>query len=141
LVDEQISFMVAAVSYNLKGCLIFWVLTQEIIICDIYIAPYSARSWILLSLTQTSFHPAHISTPKGVYNACCHYRRKALLKYIAIESCQIHFFNGWVNQLPHDSSRSLEPTTVQLQILVICSSDVSAYLVIAVSVVYHNKLS
>ena len=59
---------------------------------------------ILLFLTQTCFHPAHISAPKGAYyNACCHYRRKALLKHISIASCQILIFYGWVNQSPHNS--------------------------------------
>ena len=49
----------------------------------VYLAPEPGnhvlrRCTVLLSLTQTRFHPAHISTPKGAYNACCHYRRKAL---------------------------------------------------------------
>jgi len=65
-----------------------------IIICDFYIVPYSA--------TPRPVSTQHIS-PKGVYNACCHYRCKALLKQIAIASCHISFFNGRVNQLPHDS--------------------------------------
>ena len=30
-----------------------------------------------------------ISTPSGSYNACCHYRRKSLLRYLAITSCQV----------------------------------------------------
>ena len=84
--------------------------TVIIIICDIYIAPYSARSCskskgftILLSLTQTCFHPAHISTPRGVYNTYGHYRCKALLKHLAITSCQVLIFYGWVNQSPHNS--------------------------------------
>ena len=57
---------------------------------------------ILLSLTRSSFYPAYISTPKWAYNTCCHYRRKALLKYIAITSCQVLIYSGWVNQSPHD---------------------------------------
>jgi len=57
---------------------------------------------ILLSLTQTCFHPAHISTLKGAYNACCHYGRKALRKHIAIASYQVLIFYGWVNQSPQD---------------------------------------
>ena len=68
-----------------------------IIIMHVYIAPEPGnpvlrRFTILLSLTQTCFHPAYISTPKGAYNACCHYRRKALLKHIAITSCQVLIF-------------------------------------------------
>ena len=51
--------------------------------------PVLRHSTVLLSLTQTCFHPAHISTPKGTYNACCHYRHKALFKNIAIASCQV----------------------------------------------------
>ena len=63
----------------------------------VYIAPEPdnpvlRRCTVLLSLTQTCFHPAHISTPKGAYNACCHYRHKALLKHIAIVSCQVLIF-------------------------------------------------
>ena len=50
------------------------------------------RFKILLSLTQTYFHPAHLSTHKGAYNACCHYWRKALLKHIAIASGQVLIF-------------------------------------------------
>jgi len=65
--------------------------------------PVLRRCTILLSLTQTCLHPAPISTPKGAYNACCHERRKALLEYIAITSCQVLIFYGWVNQTPHDS--------------------------------------
>ena len=45
-------------------------------------------------LTQTCFHPAHTSTPNGAYNARCHYRRKALLKHIAIASCQVKVKKG-----------------------------------------------
>jgi len=56
---------------------------------------------ILLSPTQTCFHPAQISTPKEAYNVCCHYRHKALLKHIAIASCQVLIFYRWVNQSPH----------------------------------------
>ena len=54
--------------------------------------PVLRRCTALLSPTQTCFHPAHISTPKGAYNACCHYRRKALLKHIAIASRQVLMF-------------------------------------------------
>ena len=51
----------------------------------VYIAPEPGNPvlkhcTVLLSLTQTCFHPAHISTPKGAYNACCHYRCKTLFK-------------------------------------------------------------
>jgi len=88
-----------------------WLLWIHLVtlMCDIYIVPYSARSCykvlynISLSLTQTCFHPAQISTPNGAYNGCCHYRHKALLKHIAIVSCQVLNFYGWVNQSPHDS--------------------------------------
>jgi len=40
-----------------------------------------------------------ISTPKGAYNACCHYKRKALLQHIAIVSCQvlIFFMDEWTS--------------------------------------------
>jgi len=46
-------------------------------------------SIVLLSLTQTCPNPTHISTPKGLYNACCHYRHIALPEHIAITSCQV----------------------------------------------------
>ena len=67
------------------------------IIMHVYIAPEPGnpvlrRCTIVLSLTQTCFHPAHISTPKRAYNACCHYRRKSLFKHIAIASCQVLIF-------------------------------------------------
>ena len=73
----------------------------------VYIAPEPGnpalrRCTVLLSLTQTCFHPAHISTPKGAYNACCHYRRKALLKHIAIASYRVLIFL-WMSEPPHDS--------------------------------------
>ena len=63
----------------------------------VYIAPEPGNPvlrhcTILLSLTQTCFHPAPISTPKEAYNVCCHYRRKALLKHRAIASCQVLIF-------------------------------------------------
>ena len=54
--------------------------------------PVVSGSTVLLSLIQTYFHPAHILTPKGAYNACCHYRRKMLFKDIAITSCQVQTF-------------------------------------------------
>ena len=66
-----------------------------IIIRDIPIASYPARYFalgrvtVLLSLTQTYFNPAHTSTPKEAYNACCHYKRKALLGHIAITSYRV----------------------------------------------------
>ena len=41
---------------------------------------------------------AHIWTPKGAYNACCHYRCIALIKDTAIVSCLI-LISGWMNQL------------------------------------------
>jgi len=91
-----------------------------IIICDIYIAPYSARScpralyniiYNVIILIQTCFHPAHMSTPNGAYNACCRYRGKALLKHIAITSCQMLIFL-WMSEpvtaWQHCSSPSLE---------------------------------
>jgi len=67
------------------------------LIMHVYIVPEPGNSvlrrcTILLSLTRTCFHPAHISTPKRAYNACCHYRRKALLKHIATASCQVLIF-------------------------------------------------
>ena len=34
----------------------------------------------------------HVYIAKGAYNACCHYRRKALLKHLAIGSCQVLIF-------------------------------------------------
>ena len=63
----------------------------------VYIAPEPGnpvlrRFTILLYLTQICFHPAHISTRKRAYNACCHYSRKALLKHTAIASCQVLIF-------------------------------------------------
>ena len=78
------------------------------VIMHVYIAsepgnPVLRRCTVILSLTQTWFHPAHISTPKGAYNARCHYRHKALLKHIAIASCQVLIVYGWVNQSPHDN--------------------------------------
>ena len=63
----------------------------------IYIAPEPGNPvlrccTVLLSLTQTCFHPVCISIPKGTYNVCCHERCKALLKHIAISSCQVLIF-------------------------------------------------
>ena len=63
----------------------------------VYIEPESGNPvlrccTVLLSLIRTCFHPAHISTPKGAYNACCDYRHKALLKHIAIACCQVLIF-------------------------------------------------
>ena len=54
----------------------------------VYIAPELGylvlrRCTVLLSPTQTCFHPAHISTRKGAYEACCHYRRTTLLEHLA----------------------------------------------------------
>jgi len=49
-----------------------------IIIMNVYIAPEPGKpvlrrcTVVLLSLTQTGFHQAHISTPNGAYNACRH---------------------------------------------------------------------
>ena len=64
------------------------------IILHVYIAPEPGnpvlrRCTVLVSLSQTCFYPAHVSTPNGAYNAFCHYRRKALLKHIAIAACQV----------------------------------------------------
>ena len=74
---------------------------------------------VLLSLTQSSFHPAHISTPKWAYNVCCHYRCKALIKHIAITSCQLLII--WMSERvitwQQCSSRGLEPATLQLWVL------------------------
>ena len=58
--------------------------------------PVLKHCTVLLTLTQACFHPAYISTPKEAYNACCHYRRKALLKHIAIASCQFLIF--WMSE-------------------------------------------
>ena len=63
----------------------------------VYIAPEPGnpvlrRCTVLLSLAQTCFHPAHISTPKGAYNACCHFSLKALFKRTAIASVRYSFF-------------------------------------------------
>ena len=77
------------------------------VIMRVYIAPEPGnpvlrRCTVLLSPTRTCFHPAHISTPNGPYNPCCHHRRKAFLKLIAIASRQVLNFYGWVNQSPSD---------------------------------------
>ena len=81
------------------------------------------RFTILLSLTQTCFHPAYISTPKGAYNACCHYRHKALLRHTTITSCPILIFL-WMSEpvaiWRHCNSRSLKPATIWLRVL--CSN-------------------
>ena len=84
------------IEYSSRLIIIIIIITTIIIIiiiikkCDIYITPFqleaalrrfTALFTIVLSLTQTCFHPAHISTPKGAYNASCHYRRKALLTH------------------------------------------------------------
>jgi len=42
-----------------------------IITRDIFIAALKHFT-VLLFPTQTCSNPAHISTPKGAYNACCH---------------------------------------------------------------------
>ena len=68
-----------------------------VILMHVYIVPEPGnpvvrRCTVLLSPTQTCFHLAHISTPKGACNACCHYRCKALFKHIAIASCQVLIF-------------------------------------------------
>jgi len=51
-------------------------LAENNIIMHVYISPEPGNPVLrcctaLLSLTQTYFHPAHISTPQGAYNACC----------------------------------------------------------------------
>ena len=73
------------------------VIIYIIIIMHLYIVPEPGnpvlrRCTVLLSLTQTCFHPVHISTPKGAYNLFSHYRRKALFKHITIVSCQVLIF-------------------------------------------------
>ena len=54
------------------------------------------RHTILLSMTQAYFNPAHTSAHKGAYNACCHYRHKALPRHVAIMFCQV-LISGWHN--------------------------------------------
>ena len=90
----------------------------------VYIAPEPGNPilrccTVLLSLTQNCFHPAHIPTPKGAYNACCHYRRKALLKHITITSCQVLIFmdDEPAATWQHCSSRRFEPATLRLRVL------------------------
>ena len=46
--------------------------------------PVLRRCTVLVSPTQACFHPGYISTPKGAYNVCRHYKRKALLEHVAI---------------------------------------------------------
>ena len=46
------------------------------------------RFMVLSSLSRICSNSAHSSTPKGASNACCHDRRKALLKHIPTTSCQ-----------------------------------------------------
>ena len=77
------------------------------------------RFTVLISLTQTCYSPAHISTPIGAYNACCHYRRKALLENITITSCSVLIL--WMSEpvatWRHCSSWGLEPATLRLRVL------------------------
>ena len=77
-----------------------------IIICDVYIVPYSARSCSkalyniihnIIIPDSDPFPPSMYLNSKGAYNECCHYRRKVLLTHPARGS-----FYGWVNQLPND---------------------------------------
>ena len=61
--------------------------------------PVLRRCTELLSLTQTCFHLAQISTRKGAYNTRCHYKRKALPKHIAITSCEVLISMGeWTSR-------------------------------------------
>ena len=58
--------------YN-SVCLVKVLFCGSLIMC-VYIAPEPGhpvlrRCTVLLSQTQTCFHPTHISTPKGAYNA------------------------------------------------------------------------
>ena len=97
-----------------------------IIICDIYIVPYSARSCskALYNIIHNLIIPDSDLFPPSTnlnsqYNACCHYRRKASLKLIATASCQVLIL--WMSEpvatWRHCSSRSLEPATVWLRVL------------------------
>ena len=82
------------------------------------------------------FHQAHISTPKGVYNACCHYKRKGLLKRIDIASCQVLIL--WMSEpvatWQHCSSRSLEPATVGYESYALTNCAITAR-------AFHNRLN
>ena len=81
-----------------------------IYIYDIYIVPYSARSCsnVLYNIIIPDSPSTYISTPKGVYNPCCHYKHKALLKYIAIASYQVLIcFMDESTSPPSDSSNSI----------------------------------
>ena len=99
------------------------VLSPIDLIMHVYIVPEPGnpvlkRCTILLSLTRTCFHPAHILTPKWAY---CHYRCKALLKHIAIASCQVLIFmDEWTSchmttlQLPEIRTRDPSATRPML---------------------------
>jgi len=73
-----------------------------------YIAPYSARSCSKalynISIADSDlFPPSTYLNSLGADNACCHYyRRRTLLKHIAIASWMVVIFYGWVNRSPHD---------------------------------------
>jgi len=73
-----------------------------LIIIEVALRRFTIVFTILLSLSESCFYPTHISTPKGAYNACCHYRSKALLTHSHRVLSGTHFY-GWVNQSPHDS--------------------------------------
>ena len=97
-----------------------------IIICDISIASYSARScskvlYNIILLDSRPVSTQHIS-PKEAYNTCCHNRCKVLLKHIAIASCRVLIFYGWVNQSPHDIIVLTEPRTHDVRLRVLCSN-------------------
>ena len=78
-------YYLAAINLRLD-ILLFYLLASEhsvrclyiiIIIMRVYIAPEPGnpvlrRCTVLLSLIQTCFYPAQVSTAKGAYNACCH---------------------------------------------------------------------
>ena len=100
-------------SYVKKGVSFFtllnylWRSLRPFIIMHVYIAPelgnpVMRRCTILVSPTQTCFQQAHIATPKGAYNACCHYRRSVTQTHIHHAVSGSHLY-GWVNQSQHDS--------------------------------------
>ena len=95
----------------------------------VYIAPEPGnpvleQCTVLIIIPDSNLFPpnTHLNSQGGIQRIHAAIKgTKALLKHIAITSCQVLIYE-WVNQSPHDgnhhcSFRSLEPAILRLRVL------------------------
>ena len=92
VVLKYLSLIIMEIPYNNYDIIIIIIIIMHVYIAPVPGNPVLRRCTIIIIPGSDLFQSnTHISTPRGVYNTCCHYRSRALFRHIhvTIMSCQV----------------------------------------------------